>query len=77
MIPYSDIPTHDLSNLARFSLADLALLHETTEAEVRRVAANVLNLRAQGPFSFDDLLRVNRILGPPPEPSDILWDETL
>ena len=49
-----------------FSHSDVALLHETTEAEGRRVAADVLKLPAEGPFPFDDLLRINRILGPPP-----------
>ena len=54
-----------------FTLADLAMIHDATEEEVRRVVTDVLSLRPDGPFSFDDLLRVNRILGPVPEPGNI------
>ena len=54
-----------------FTLADVAIIHEVPEEEVRRVVTDVLGLAPKGPFSFDDLLRVNRILGPVPEPGEI------
>ena len=54
-----------------FTLADVAIIHDVTEEEVRRVVTDVLSLRPDGPFSFDDLLRVNRILGPVPEPGEM------
>ena len=70
----SEFPTPDLSNLPPLSLLDLAVIHGTTEKEVRRVATT-LNLPPDGPFDTEDFYRINRILMPVPEPHEILCME--
>ena len=61
----SDISTHYFTNLPPFSLADMALFHDTTEDEVRRVATS-LNLSPNGPFETENFLKINRVLMPVP-----------
>ena len=53
------------------SLYDLAYIHETTEEEVLRVWVEVLKAEPKERFDFKDLLMVNRILSPVPEPWEI------
>jgi len=54
-----------------FTLHDLAYLHGTTEAEVLRVVVEVLGLPPKDRFDGQEFLKVNRILGPLPEPHEI------
>ncbi len=53
------------------SLYDLAYIHGTTEQEVLRVWVQVLNMEPKERFNGEDLLKVNRILSPVPEPWEI------
>ena len=53
------------------SLYDLAYIHDTTEQEVFRVWTMVLNMEPKTQFDGEDLLKVNRILSPVPEPWEI------
>ncbi len=53
------------------SLYDLAYIHDTTEQEVLRVWVEVLKAAPKEQFGFEDLLKVNRILSPVPEPWEI------
>ena len=53
------------------SLYDLAYIHDTTEQEVFRVWVIVLNMEPKEQFGYEDLLKVNRILSPVPEPWEI------
>ncbi len=53
------------------SLYDLAYIHDTTEQEVLRVWVDVLNVEPKEQFNGEDLLKVNRILSPVPEPWEI------
>lgn len=53
------------------SLYDLAYIHETTEQEVFRVWVQVLNMEPKEQFGYEDLLKVNRILSPVPEPWEV------
>ena len=71
MSEFSEFPTHELSNLPPLSVLDLAVIHGTTEKEVRRVATT-LNIPPNGPFDAEDFFRINRILMPVPEPYEIL-----
>ena len=71
MSEFPEIPIHELSDLPPLSLLDLAVIHGTTEKEVRRVATT-LNLPPDGPFDAEDFFRINRILMPVPEPHEIL-----
>lgn len=57
------------------SLYDLAYIHETTEQEVFRVWVSVLNKEPKEQFGWEDLLKVNQILSPVPEPREILHEE--
>ena len=50
------------------SLYDLAYIHGTTEQEVLRVWVDVLKMEPKKQFDYQDLLKVNRILSPVPEP---------
>ena len=63
-IPHDDLSSDD----ADFSLSDVVKLCNTTEANIRLIVAQVYHLPAEGPFSFNDFLRANRILGPVLEP---------
>ena len=53
------------------SLYDLAYIHETSEEEVLRVWVEVLKEEPKERFDCNDLLKVNRILSPVPEPWEI------
>ncbi len=53
------------------SLYDLAYIHDTTEHEVLRVLVDVLKMKPKEQFDYNDLLKVNRILSPVPEPWEI------
>ncbi len=54
-----------------FTLHDLAYLHGTTEADVLRIVVDVLGLPPKDRFDGQEFLKVNRILGPVPEPHEI------
>ena len=53
------------------SLYDLAYIHGTTEQEVLRVWGDVLQMEPKERFDYQDLLKVNRILSPVPEPWEV------
>ncbi len=53
------------------SLYYLAYIHDTTEQEVFRVWVDVLKMEPKEQFGYEDLLKVNRILSPVPEPWEI------
>ena len=62
---------NDLQPKGYLSLYDLAYIHGTTEQEVFRVWVMVLNMEPKEQFDYQDLLKVNRILSPVPEPWEI------
>ena len=47
-------------------------IHDTTEQEVLRVWVEVLKMEPKEQFGYEDLLKVNRILSPVPEPWKVL-----
>ena len=51
-----------------------AYIHETTEKEVLRVWIEVLKMEPKEQFGFDDLVKLNRILSPVPEPWEIPYE---
>ena len=51
-----------------FSVADIAYYHNTTVEEVARVVVEVLHRSPDERFDFWDLVKINRILSPVPEP---------
>ncbi len=59
-----------------FTVDDLAYLHGTAEAEVLRLVVEVLGLPPKDRFDSQEFLKVNRILGPVPEPGEIRQEKS-
>ncbi len=51
-----------------FSVGDIAYYHDTTLEEVARVVVELLHCSPDNRFDLWDLVKINRILSPVPEP---------